>query len=268
LRKETKIMSLHESSIPCPPGSVWHYFLCHYLPLSAGIDAPSRSLLKFKRGAQPDLDAWTDCALTSLREIKPPLSPDTIIVRALHHLETRVTPSTLSSLDYLGQAIAAEFHCTYLPSLLTKTRPTHPNKGLTVDQRNAELQDIYSANTDPTLAFRPTPATDPTLASQTPTDPTSTSRTPAKPPLAPQIPTDPTPAPQTPPTPFLLIDDLLTTGATARMIIGALRLQFPSCPIRVFTLGKVDHEAGLNHRPPLAGNIYRLDDTAGWKQSC
>jgi ATP-dependent DNA helicase RecQ len=239
-------MGLHESSIPCPPGSVWHYFLCHYLPVTAGIDPPSRSLLKFKRAAQPDLDGWIDCALLALREMEPPLSPDTIIVRALGHQETSIhTPPLQTSLDLLGQAIATQFHCRYFPYLLIKTRPTRPNKGLTVEQRNAELQDVYSVAAQTTSTTLPAQTT-----STTPVDPT------------PAIWAAPTPPP------FLLIDDLLTTGATARTIISALRLQFPARPIRVFTLGKVTQEAGLNHRSPLVGTIYRLEGTAGWKQSC
>ncbi len=42
----------------------------------------------------------------------------------------------------------------------------------------------------------------------------------------------------TPHSNFLLIDDILTTGATAKAIISALRHSNPSCQITLFTLAK------------------------------
>jgi ATP-dependent DNA helicase RecQ len=216
-------MGMHESFIPYHPAAVRHYFLCHYLPITGGSDTPSRSLLKFKRGAQPDLDAWIDCALHALHEMTPAISPDTIIIRALHHNETSLAaPAPAPApLDLLGEAIAAQFNCGYLPSLLAKTRPTRQNKGLSVEERFTELQDAYG--------------------------------------VAPRSITSPS---------FLLIDDLLTTGATARVIIDALRRTFPACPIRIFTLGKVGHSTAPGKQFPLMGYTYRLDKETGWKQTC
>jgi predicted amidophosphoribosyltransferase len=228
-------MGLYESSIPNHPAAKRHYFLCHYLPITAGIDTPSRSLLKFKRGAQPDLDAWIDCALHSLHEISPALSPDTVIIRALHHNETSLAEPVPapSALDLLGHAIATQFNCRYIPSLLTKTRTTRQNKGLSVEERYTELQDTYCVATD-----TPHPAGDGPSTG-----------------LAPS-------------TPFLLIDDLLTTGATANAIIDTLSRTFPACPICIFTLGKAGYSAAVSQQFPLMGYTYRLDKETGWKQSC
>src|ERR1700754_106808 len=88
-------MSLHETSITYNDSIYRHYYLCPYLPLSAGVDPLSRSLLKFKRGTQPDLDNWIHTTLREFHNI--PLSPDTIIIRALRHDETQVHAPSLSS---------------------------------------------------------------------------------------------------------------------------------------------------------------------------
>ncbi len=194
------------------------YYLCHYLPLTAGSDTLSRSLLKFKRGIQPDLDAWIECSLEVFHKI--PLSPDTTIIRALRHDETKVRETPLTSLDLLGRALAATFHCRYLPSLLCKSRPTLSNKGLSRGQRRAELKDVYSI----------TPEV-----------------------LSPSL--NP---------PFLLIDDILTTGTTIRMIIRTLRRFFPLNPLQIFTLAKVDYDPGINRASPLHSQNYHLEEGTGW----
>lgn len=214
-------MGLQETSIIFQNIRYRHYYLCHYLPLTSGIDAVSRSLLKFKRGAQPDLDNWLDRALCFLRESPVSLPPDTIIVRALHHKETSPPQDQPTSLDLLGQALSGHFRLSYQPALLHKTRPTNTVQGLTRSQRQAELQDVYFINTN---AFIPAPS------SANPSTP------------APSAPTTITPAPSsaalTPPASILLIDDILTTGTTIRMIIQALTTSFPTCSIRIFTLAK------------------------------
>jgi len=210
-------MSLQETSITYNDSSYRHYYLCHYLPLSAGVDTLSRSLLKFKRGIQPDLDAWIRSALEVFHNI--PLSPDTIIIRALRHDETQVQGAPSSSLDLLGQALSTPFQCQYLPSLLRKSRPTLNNKGLTRDQRETELNDVYSIATENLpLAMASSPATTPHL------------------PIPP---------------PFLLIDDILTTGTTARTIIHTLQQSFPLSPIQVFTLAKAEHGREIIHSANL-----------------
>lgn len=182
-----------------------HYYLYDYLPLSAGKDMISRSLLKFKHRTQPDFSTWIECALEALPGIS--LTPDTIILRALHHDEMTVSVFP-TALDFLGHALAGRFNCRYCPSFLRKSRPARPCKELSRRQRKTELRGIYLL--DPTARqMIATPA----------------------PPLA---------APPPPNPPFLLIDDILTTGTTIRMIIRPLRRTFPLSPIRIFTLARAN----------------------------
>ncbi|GGB14886.1 ComF family protein [Puia dinghuensis] len=196
-------MGLQETSIIFQNIRHRHYYLCDYLPLTSGIDPVSRSLLKFKRGVQPDLDNWlskTRCALHT----KPlTLPPDTIIIRALHHKETRAAQDRPSTLDLLGQTLSGHFHFPYHPQLLHKTRPTNTVQGLTRRQRQAELQDVYQVNLPVTINI--------------------TTNLPAA----------------APPTSLLLIDDILTTGTTIRMIIKTLHSTLPNSTITIFTLAKV-----------------------------
>ena len=186
-------MGLQETSIFFQKTRYRHYYLCRYLPLTSGIDTISRSLLKFKRGAQPDLDNWLTRAITSFKAKPVTLPPDTIIIRALHHKETRAAEPRLTSLDLLGQTLATHFHFPYLPGLLHKTRPTTRIQGLTRIQRQTELQDVYYLSPTPPI------------------------------PAAPSL---------------LLIDDILTTGATAGTIIHTLRNTCPTADITLFTLAK------------------------------
>ena len=201
-------MGLQETTILFQKIYYRHYYLCRYLPLTSGIDTVSRSLLKFKRGAQPDLDNWLTRTVCSLKAKPVTLPPNTIIIRALHHKETMAAQPRPTSLDLLGQTLSGHFHFPYLPGLLRKTRPTNRIQGLTRTQREAELQDVYYLD--------PTPL-NPTLL-----NPTSFSQTP--------------PIPNTPS--LLLIDDILTTGATARTIIHTLRNTCPTSTITIFTLAK------------------------------
>jgi hypothetical protein len=266
-----KIMGLQTTSIVYQNSSFRHDYLCHYLPLSAGTDAFSRSLLKFKRRSQPDLNAWIDCSLEVWKKI--PLSPDTIILRALHHDETIIptltgpltgnpnltanptlsgaatnltgagtptaSPATRTTfptaLDILGESLALHFNCRYLPSLLLKTHPTLSSKHLSREQRLAELRNTYQVSLS-ALASIPIAATLPPTSSPTPP----------------------------PPPPFLLIDDILTTGTTMRMIIRALRRQFPQCTIRIFTLARSHYDPALNLSSPLHGSTYHLENSTGW----
>lgn len=280
-------MGLHTTSIVYLNSSFRHDYLCHYLPLSAGTDAFSRSLLKFKRRSQPDLNAWIDCSLEVLKESPP--SPDTIILRALHHDETiipavtrpstepsptvtgidtvttlpgnSITPATRTTfptaLDILGDSLAHHFNCRYLPSLLLKTRPTLSSKHLSREQRLAELRNTYQIAPS-ALASIPSPATLPPTSTIPPPTPGFT------PPPTSTIP-PPTPGFTPPPTPqFLLIDDILTTGTTIRMIIRTLRRTFPQCPIRIFTLARSDYNPTLNLSSSLHGHTYHHEDGTGW----
>jgi predicted amidophosphoribosyltransferase len=199
-------MELLTSKIKC--GRAWftHYYLCPYLPLTAGTDSLSHSLLKFKQRIQPDLDAWIDCSVQLLGQL--PISPETIIIRALRHDETAARPDFPSALDLLGHSLAIHLRCRYLPGLLIKSRTTLPNKHLTRRERRSQLQDVYHL----------------------------------------------TAATTSPATPFLLIDDILTTGTTMRTLIGTIRSDCPASPIRTFTLTRAEYQHPV--RPlPAAGKI-------------
>jgi len=226
-------MRLQQTSIEYDDSFFPFYHLCHYLPLTAGIDTLSRSLLKFKRGKQPDLNTWIYSALQGLNDI--PLSPDTTIIRALSHNETLVaqsldpqaqSPQLFSSepgpspLDRLGQTLAAHFHCHYRPYILRKSRPTLSNKGLDRHQRETQLKNVYS--------IAPEALAPQTLPAASPNAPAPLS-------IAAFMPASGHPPP------FLLIDDIFTTGATIRAIIHTLRQNFPLSPLQIFTLAKADY---------------------------
>ena len=223
-------MGLQATSITYKHSIYPHYFLCNYLPMSAGRDRLSRSLLDFKQGLQPDLGAWTDCAVEVFQGI--PYIRDTIIVRALQHDETAATDDPPASLDLLGRALASRFHCQYLPGLLCKSGATPPCKALTRRQRMAGLRNVYS--------FLPLP------------DPAPSSGTP------------PLSGPPAPHPRFLLIDDILTTGTTARMILGAIHQVYPGSPFGVFTLAKSGYTTTPAPTTALHGRRYHLGPDSQW----
>jgi predicted amidophosphoribosyltransferase len=134
-------MALLRTSIQIGNASYPHYYLCRYLPVSAGRDTLSHSLLKFKLGRQPDLSAWIDCILETLSAL--PILPHTTIVRALHHDEIAVRQDHPASLDKLGAALAIRFDSHYRPSLLRKCRTTRQIKGFSIQKRTTELLDLY-----------------------------------------------------------------------------------------------------------------------------
>ncbi|HEY4111328.1 hypothetical protein [Puia sp.] len=203
-------MGLQETSIFFQKNHYRHYYLCPYLPIGSGIDPVSRSLLKFKRGAQPDLDNWLRQTLVAFQETPPALPPPTVLIRALHHNETQPHPGQPGSLDLLAQTLATQLQLPYLPGLLLKTRQTIANQNLTRPQREAELQNVYQIN--PT-ALASLPATN--------------------------FPADGNPTAVAIPTSLLLIDDILTTGATILAILKTLNVAFKNPTITIFTLAKV-----------------------------
>jgi predicted amidophosphoribosyltransferase len=208
-------MGLLTSKIKCGNAFFTHFYLCPYLPQTAGPDALSHSLLNFKQRIQPDLDAWIDCSVQSLSAL--PFSPDTIILRALRHDETTARMDFPSALDLLGNSLATRLRCRYLPTLLTKSRPTLSGKHLTRYERRAQLQNVYQFAASMPNATTPTPNTGA-------------------------------------PSPFLLIDDILTTGATMRALISTLRHHQPDCPIKTFTLTRADYRQQTRSPTPGSEN--------------
>jgi predicted amidophosphoribosyltransferase len=231
-------MSLHRSSLPYKQFHFPHYYLCNYLPVSVGQDALSQSLLHFKRGRQPDLDAWIDCSLEALNAVDLP--PHTIIIRALQHEETSVREDAPSSLDLLGQSLASHFHCHYCPFALYRSQPSRETKILTREQREVELAGLYRIDRQYTDRLHGHP--------------------------------------------LLILDDILTTGTTMKMIATALdqhgllssppmaaHMHRPTLstlaagtPLSIFTLAKADYDANLNKITPLKGQNYHLDQGLGW----
>jgi predicted amidophosphoribosyltransferase len=64
--------------------------------------------------------------------------------------------------------------------------------------------------------------------------------------------------------PILIIDDILTTAATIRAIITAIRPHYPAVPLSIFTLAKADYDSRLNRSGPLLGQTYQLPDGMDW----
>ena len=208
-------MSLLRTSIQIGNASYPHYYLCHYLPVSAGRDTLSHSLLKFKLGRQPDLSGWIDCILETLAAL--PILPHTTIIRALHHDETAAPPDNPTSLDKLGAALATRFHSLYQPSLLRKQRMTRQIKGFSKEQRMTELRDLYYIG-------------------------------------------DPIPIAG----PILILDDILTTGATIAAILTALLPYSPRSSFSIFTLARATYDGRPNDGLPLKGQNYQLEQGMDW----
>jgi predicted amidophosphoribosyltransferase len=253
------MMELLRSKLKCGHTYFTHYYLFPYLPLAAGPDALSLSLLKFKQRIQPDLNAWIDRSARVLGQLH--FSPDTIIIRPLRHDETTARPDFPSALDLLGQTLAMHLGCRYLPTLLTKSRKTLPNKHLTRRERWSQLRDVYRLTASPasdTAAHSPvlTPASDTATQSPILTPPSAADAATAADPTK-----NPAP-PLTPSTPFLLIDDILTTGTTMRALISAIRLAYPDCPIKAFTLTRADYSRPASSL--TAGTEISLPEPFKW----
>lgn len=63
---------------------------------------------------------------------------------------------------------------------------------------------------------------------------------------------------------ILIIDDILTTGATMTAIIDAIRCAVSSPSIKIFTLACCDYVSLLNNEVTLAGYSYRWQLERGW----
>lgn len=254
-------MGLQQSFVTYKGNRYPHYYLCNYLPVSAGPDRFSHSLLKFKQGRQPDLSAWIDCALeilagspTSLTaapvsptagpEIPeiPVIRPGTILMRSLHHQE-RVAEE-ITSLDRLGEALATYFQSIYMPQLLCKTQNVREMKGLSQTERERELKDRYFLDINKVIPGNEAVNPDNHRSSKNSTSNNNgiLERSPD----------------------FLIIDDILTTGTTVKMIIGVLKTHYPQSRIQVFTLAKADYDAKLNKSTLLKGQHYRLEEGIDW----
>jgi predicted amidophosphoribosyltransferase len=194
-------MALHKTFI-LHEGIVYpHYFLSNYLPLYLGADKMSGSLLNFKDGRQPDLGIWIDRALAGISSMQWP--PGVLVIRALHHQETKAGTGGETPLDLLGLALASGIGGSYRPDLLRKTKPAPGIKRLPTREREEILKDIY---------YIGVPSQAPDIA------------------VPPQLPVQPSG--------ILLIDDILSTGSTARAIMQAIFGRFAREDFCLFTLAR------------------------------
>ncbi len=197
-----------------------HYFLCNYLPGSAGRDSFSESLLKFKRGQHPDLEAWIDCSLEESARI--PIGRETVILRPLHHMETTIDPMRPASLDLLGDAMAERFGCLYRPTLLSRSGNMPEIKWLGREQRISALRGAYRLTGE--------------LPGGTGTQ-------------------------------WLVLDDIVTTGATMNAVMESLMARlspFEKPSLLAFSLAKAGYDPSLNLFNRLQGRNYQLEQGASW----
>jgi hypoxanthine phosphoribosyltransferase len=63
---------------------------------------------------------------------------------------------------------------------------------------------------------------------------------------------------------IVILDDILTSGATIHSIVKAIRMVRRSCKIYVFTLALTNRNAILNQVIHLSGYAYEWEDKTGW----
>lgn len=117
-----------------------HHYLCHYRPLSAGLDKLSKSLIQFKNKFPNDVEAWIACSLESTLEL---VRESPTVLRALHWNELSVSPTTDLPIDLLGRELSRSFGGLYQPWLLSKARITRPAKTLSRKERELEFRNVY-----------------------------------------------------------------------------------------------------------------------------
>lgn len=66
------------------------------------------------------------------------------------------------------------------------------------------------------------------------------------------------------PNQILILDDILTTGATMRSIITSIRAVLSSVTVKIFTLASTDHDAIVNKTVQLHGYKYGWENDRGW----
>lgn len=63
---------------------------------------------------------------------------------------------------------------------------------------------------------------------------------------------------------IFILDDILTTGATIRSMISAIRAVSTSCEIKVFTLAHTNQDSSVNKSIQLDSYPYRWELETGW----
>jgi hypothetical protein len=66
---------------------------------------------------------------------------------------------------------------------------------------------------------------------------------------------------------ILVIDDILTTGATMQAIVNAIQLSMPMASIKLFTFAFCEYFSDLNTSINLSGYNYNWQSEGGWLTS-
>jgi hypothetical protein len=69
---------------------------------------------------------------------------------------------------------------------------------------------------------------------------------------------------QGPPGHWLIIDDILTSGATIRAIIGAIHRSYPGATLSIFTLTRAGTVAPSHSPTSIKGQHYQLEQGMDW----
>lgn len=70
--------------------------------------------------------------------------------------------------------------------------------------------------------------------------------------------------PEGPPKHWLIIDDILTSGATIHAVIQAIHQSYPGTPLTVFTLTKAETTIPPHTPAAIKGLHYQLEQGADW----
>jgi predicted amidophosphoribosyltransferase len=193
--------------------SVDHFYLCHYRPKSSeGHDRLSQSLLRFKRGIEPDVRAWIECSVVELRQKF--VNSGAAVMRALGHDETAA--GERNSIGRLCERLLVEAGLHDARSALCKKRATSKLSMMPKRQRFEETFGNYFVD-----------------------DVIPSNR-------------------------LLIVDDILTSGATMTAIINAIRKRVPSISIKIFTFAFCDPLSEINESISLHGYNYSWQSIKGW----
>jgi hypothetical protein len=135
-------MALQQRSFVCDGEVYPHYYLCNYVPFATGSDKLSYSLIRFKRGEQIDMQAWTDCATDEIQKMVFPSK--SIVLRALASHELRVQYVSSSPLDKLAFSVSSSIGARYRPYLLRKRKTHQPLKSLHLQDRIQTMGNLYT----------------------------------------------------------------------------------------------------------------------------
>jgi ATP-dependent DNA helicase RecQ len=166
------------------------FFLGYYL------DGIKQEVWAFKNGDKNAVERWINKAM----EVCDALPHIDFVVRALGHAELDASANN-TSLDSLGERLAASIGAEYRPDCLYKTRSLAKSTTCSAKERAQQVRGVYSATPGLTV-------------SQAKSGPT-----------------------------VLIVDDVLTSGATTGDIARALSETHPGARVFIFTLVKTIYRA-------------------------